>query len=68
MGSDAVLVPQVEAYRKDFVDWIFDDTSLTFSEFMCGAAESANGRNSLTRRSVFGRILRFTTFGRSLST
>ena len=36
MGSDAVFVPQVEAYRKDFVDWIFADTSLTFSEFVWG--------------------------------
>ena len=36
MGSDAVFVPQVETYEKDLVDWIFADTSLTFSEFVWG--------------------------------
>ena len=36
MGSEAVCVPQVEAYRKDFVDWIFADTCLIFSEFVWG--------------------------------
>ena len=30
------LVPQVEVYREDFVDSIFIDTSLTFSEFVRG--------------------------------
>ena len=40
MGSDAVFVPQVEAYKKDFVDWIFADTSLTLSEFVWGGGVS----------------------------
>ena len=68
MGSDAVFVPQVEAYRKDLVDWIFANTSLTFSEFVWGGGVSQRNHfapqveprrsvkkeeNSLTRRSVF---------------
>ena len=36
MGSEAVFVPQFEAYRKEFVDWLFANTSLTFSEFVWG--------------------------------
>ena len=37
---NCVFVPQVEAYRKDLVDLIFADTSLTFSEFVWGGGVS----------------------------
>ena len=36
MGSEGVVVQQVEAYEEDLVDFIFADTSLTFSEFVWG--------------------------------
>ena len=36
MGFDAVFVPQVEIYKKDFTDLIFADTSLTFFVFVWG--------------------------------
>ena len=40
MGSEAVFVPQVQAYQKDFVDWMSADTPLTFYEFVWGLLNS----------------------------
>ena len=42
-GSGVVFVPQVEAYEKEFTEWIVADTSLTFGplpSFVIGLAES----------------------------
>ena len=53
MRFEAVLVPQVEAYRKDFVDRNFADTSLTFGSlplalFVFVAASMCIGRSGLS--------------------
>ena len=53
MGFEAVLVPQLEAYRKDLVDRIFPDTSLTFGSlplalFVFVAASMCIGRSGLS--------------------
>ena len=36
IGFESVFVSQVEAYREDFLDRIFADTSLTFGSFFLG--------------------------------